>query len=248
MEGLDLLTTESWQPLATFGLTGRFFSFNYETVMPTWILLGMLVALIIPLRWFLHKKTSIIRFLTISFLQSFVDLCQQTLGHFSFKHFSFITSLFIFILFANFMMIIPFLAEPTQDINTTLALGIIAFVYIQWNAILEHGIIAYLKEYLTPFFIMFPLHVVGKLATIVSMSFRLFGNIFGGATIAHIYFGAIKSFWFVELLFIPVSLVITIFFGIFEGFLQAFVFTMLTLTYLSIALQNEEPEHTKVAS
>ena len=89
---------------------------------------------------------------------------------------------------------------------------------------------------------MFPLHVIGKLATIVSISFRLFGNIFGGAIIAHIYLSSIEGSLLWELLGIltGTNLIITIFFGLFEGFLQAFVFSMLSLTYLSIAINHDE--------
>jgi F-type H+-transporting ATPase subunit a len=79
------------------------------------------------------------------------------------------------------------------------------------------------------------------------MSFRLFGNIFGGATISNIYFGAIKGSFVLETLglFSGINIIITLFFGLFEGFLQAFVFTMLSLTYLSIAMAHAEPDDTK---
>ena len=88
---------------------------------------------------------------------------------------------------------------------------------------------------------MLPLNIVGKIATVVSLSFRLFGNIFGGFIIATIYLKLIEGSILAETIgmFSGVALVITLFFGLFEGFLQAFVFSMLTLTYLSIALQGE---------
>jgi F-type H+-transporting ATPase subunit a len=88
---------------------------------------------------------------------------------------------------------------------------------------------------------MLPLNVIGKLATVVSISFRLFGNIFGGSIISSIYFNAIQGRFLLELigLISGINLIMVLFFGIFEGFLQAFVFSMLSLTYLSIALQGE---------
>lgn len=244
MEGFDLLHTTEWKPLAAFGFTNPFFSINAHIVTDTWILLSILFVCLILIRFFVLKKNSMLRFLILSFINAFIDLCQQTLGFFSFDHFCFITAIFTFILFANCLMLIPFLEEPTKNINTTLSLGIIAFLYIQGSAIKAHGFKEYIREYFTPIFVMFPLHVVGKLATIISMSFRLFGNIFGGATIASIFFSAIKGSLILELLGIlsGLNILITLFFGLFEGFLQAFVFTMLTLTYLSIALQLEE-EH-----
>ena len=89
---------------------------------------------------------------------------------------------------------------------------------------------------------MLPLNLVGKLASIVSISFRLFGNIFGGSIISQIYFGSIKGSLLLETIGIlsGVNIAITLFFTLFEGFLQAFVFAMLTLTYLSIGLQSDD--------
>ena len=135
--------------------------------------------------------------------------------------------------------------EPTASINTTLALAIIGFFYIQIHAIKHHGIKEYAKEYFQPFFLMLPLHIVGKLSNIVSMSFRLFGNIFGGATISKIYLSLIKSSIVYEVLGIlsGINFIFPLFFGLLEGLLQAFVFTMLTLSYLSIALNSETDTH-----
>ena len=140
--------------------------------------------------------------------------------------------------------------EPTKDLNTTLALGIISFLYIQIYTVKAHGFKEYLKEYLTPFFLMLPLNIIGKLATIVSISFRLFGNIFGGSIISHIYLHAIQGSLLLETLGLTlgINLAILIFFGLFEGFLQAFVFAMLSLTYLSIALQGEAHEDSKIGN
>jgi F-type H+-transporting ATPase subunit a len=181
------------------------------------------------------------RFVTLEFIRFFVDMCNQSIGKFSFAHFSFITALFIFIACANILSTIPWLEEPTQDLNTTLALGLIAFLYTQIAAIHTHGIKAYLGDYFSPFFIMFPLNVVGKLASVISISFRLFGNIFGSSIITRIYFSAIEGSLIAETagLLTGFNIGIALFFSLFEGFLQAFVFAMLSLTYLSIALQGE---------
>jgi F-type H+-transporting ATPase subunit a len=80
------------------------------------------------------------------------------------------------------------------------------------------------------------------LATIISISFRLFGNIFGGSIISEIWFGFLGKSIFFELggILTGVNFLVLGFFGMFEAFLQAFVFTMLTLTYLSIGIQHEE--------
>jgi F-type H+-transporting ATPase subunit a len=91
---------------------------------------------------------------------------------------------------------------------------------------------------------MLPLNIVGKFASIISMAFRLFGNIFGGSTIATIYFSILHGSTFLQTLglFTGVNLIVLLFFGLFEGAIQAFVFAMLTITYLSIAISSEQTE------
>lgn len=224
-----------------FGSENSLFLLTKSTIINTWIVLAIIFAISFPIKWIMRRKNSIIRYMVISFIKSFVNLCNQSLPRFSLTHFSFITSLFIFILICNILSIIPTLDEPTVDLNTTLALGFISFFYAQIYAIKEHGVLNYIKEYFSPFFIMFPLHVVGKIASIISISFRLFGNIFGGAVIAGLFTSSIAGNLILELfnIFSATGLVITIFFTLFEGGLQAFVFSMLTLTYLSIAVQGE---------
>ena len=241
MKGFDLLGEAPWRPLAHLGLTHPFFNLTKETIVHTWIILGLLLPLLILINWFLRKKGSIVYFLATSFVSYFNSLCKQTLGHVEFKHLAFITTIFCFIFSANLFAVIPWIEEPTKDLNTTLALGISAFLYIQYYAIKANGIWDYTKEYFSPFFLMLPLNIVGKVASVVSLSFRLFGNIFGGFIIAKIYLGLIEGSMLAETvgMFSGVALIITLFFGLFEGFLQAFVFSMLTLTYLSIALQGE---------
>lgn len=243
MEGLELFHIKEWQPFSYIGLNHSFFTINATTLINTWIALLILAICVVPIHYILTKKSSVIRFALVSSLSSFVDFTTQTLGLFSFTHFSFVASLFIFIFLCNALSLFPWLEEPTQDLNTTFALGIVTFFYIQAYAIQSQGLGHYIKEYFQPFFIMFPLHVIGKLATVISISFRLFGNIFGGATISHLYFSLIKSSVIYEIAgLLSTNLMITLFFGLFEGFLQAFVFAMLTLTYLSIALHGESGE------
>lgn len=242
MKDVGLLNIKQWHPLSYFGLEHPFFAIDADTVINTWIVLFVLILLILVARIMLTRRLSIGRYITLAYARSFIDLCSQSFGFFSFDHTAFIISLFTFIILCNCIAIIPWVEEPTKELNTTLALGIVAFLYTQIYAIKSHGVGGYLKEYFAPFFFMFPLHLIGKLSSVISISFRLFGNIFGGSTIVHIYTLVLKSSWFFELigLLTGLNLVIVGFFILFEGFLQAFVFTMLAMTYLSIALAHDQ--------
>lgn len=248
MVDFELSSSEHWQPLKWLGLTNSFFtlgSFEIHVIIQTWIVLGLIFVFCLVAKWALQKKWPIARYLVLTFIKSFMSMCTQSMGNFIYKHYAFITSIFIFILFCNIVPVIPWMEEPTRDLNTTLALSIISFLYVQYQGIKAHGILGYLKEYIDPLPPMAPLHVVGKLASIVSMAFRLFGNIFGGNVILTLWSGVLKSHVIVQILGLGLGLnfLIMFFFGIFEGFLQSFVFTMLSLTYLSIAVYKEPTNH-----
>ncbi len=243
MSGFDLVETDQWLLGPLFGSDHPFWRINKTIVMYTWITLALIAVVLLVARYSLRNKRTLGRFISLQFTNFFVDLINQTLAEFSMGHFVFITTTFCFVLACNIVSIIPWMEEPTTDINTTLSLGLVSFFYTQWASIRAIGLWSYFKGYFSPFFIMMPLNVIGKLATIVSISFRLFGNIFGGSIIGGIYFQAIQGKFLLEVIGLAtgVNLIIVAFFGIFEGFLQAFVFGMLSLTYLSLSLQDEGP-------
>jgi F-type H+-transporting ATPase subunit a len=166
------------------------------------------------------------------------------------KFLALIFSLFIFLLLCNFMGFLPgpWFEEPTADINTTLSLGIMGMVIATYCGIRAKGGVGYLEELAGPLWsaeegagagakitgklsaiFFFPLNVIGELSKIISISFRIFGNILGGAIII-----TVVSHLTFRLLF-PLGL--DAFFIFFVGAIQAFVFTMLTLTYIAVAVK-----------
>ncbi len=242
MEGLEVFNSEfTWNPFEFLGLHSHFLNIKLSIVFSTWIVLLVLMLIILFLRLFMHKNATV-NYLITSFIESFVDLTTQSMGAFHYDHFAFVTAIFVFILACNWIALLPFVEEPTGDINTTLALGCISFFYKEFYAIKIHGFRAYLKDFFHPFFVMFPLNVISHFSKIISISFRLFGNIFGGSIITKIYTSAISISLFTELfgLISGINFLVLSFFIIFEGLIQAFVFTMLTLTYLAIAIQPTE--------
>ena len=97
MKGLNLLEETHWKPLAHLGVDSVYATVNSTIVINTWITLGIILIAVIPVSAILRKKSSIARYLVISFVRYFLDLSQQVLGSFSFNHFAFITTLFCFI-------------------------------------------------------------------------------------------------------------------------------------------------------
>ena len=163
-------------------------------------------------------------------VQWFRELVRDALGDdYEERYFPLICALFIFLLLCNWVGVFPGMEEPTKDINTTLGLGIMGFVIAHGTAIKVKGLKQYLKEYFEPMFFLMPLNVVGEVAKVISISFRLFGNVLGGSIIiivvTHLVYG----------LLLPPFLYG--FFALFVGTVQAFVFTMLTLVYISVQIR-----------
>ena len=217
-------------PQFAFKLFGFNLVFNIETIIMTWIVIVCLIVL-----GFLSTKS--LGFLPNPFqvvgellVNTFYDLTADALDEeMAKKYFPIICSLFMFLLLSNWMGIFPKLSEPTKDLNTPLGLGLLGFILAHHAGIKAKGFKNYSKEYFEPMFFMAPLNIIGELAKVVSISFRLYGNILGGAIIILVVSHLIYS------LILPPFLIC--FFSLFIGTIQAFVFTMLTLVYISVQVK-----------
>ena len=181
------------------------------------------------------------------FVGGIMDFFGGILGDHGKKYVPFVGSFFIFILFLNYLGVIPGLQPPTADLNTTLALGITAVLGVQIIAIKENGIGGYLKHLAgnPPWLgvLMFPLEVVAQLSRAGSLAVRLFGNIFGEKAVVI----ELTKLGLIVLIadaipIIPVQ-VPMLFFGLFAGFLQAFVFTILTSIYIVLFIEHHDDAH-----
>lgn len=170
----------------------------------------------------------------------FKSFAVSIMGPVGERYMAFLACCFIYIFCCNLFGLIPGFLSPTATINMTAALAILVFVYVQYEGFRVHGP-AYLKHFLGEPLWMAPLnviiHVVGELAKPVSLSIRLFGNIFGEETIIHeLTKLALK-------IYLPIQLVMVAF-AIFSGFIQALIFTMLTGVYISLAISGEHEHET----
>ncbi|MBU1273746.1 MAG: F0F1 ATP synthase subunit A [Proteobacteria bacterium] len=159
-------------------------------------------------------------------VSAFHGLVADALDEHNRHYFPLIITVFLFIWLSNMLGVIPGLSEPTKDLNTPLAYGLMGFAISHYAGIKTKGIKAYLNEYVQPMFFMAPLNIIGELSKVVSISFRLYGNIMGGSIIILVVSDLVYG------LILPPAL--NAFFGLFVGTIQAFVFTMLTLVYISV--------------
>lgn len=208
-------------------LFGHNMIFNLDAIIFTWIV--MLLILIFGV--LASRKRGMVpgamQVLGELFVSKLYDLTEDALGKEMARTYApLVCALFMFLVLCNWIGIIPPLEEPTKDLNTPLSLGVMGFFIAHYVGIKSKGFKAYISEYFEPFFIMAPLNVIGEVAKIVSISFRLFGNIMGGAIIILVVSHLTWS------ILLPPFL--NAFFGLFVGAIQAFVFTMLTVVYISV--------------
>jgi len=209
---------------------GRQLTFNLEAIVMTWIVICILIAF----GFFASRKKTMlpgpIQLLGEMIVATLYELTEDALDKENAKKFAPLTcALFMFLLLSNWLGIIPHLHEPTKDLNTPLSLGLMGFIIAHHAGIKAKGFKTYLKEYCSPIFFMMPLNVIGELAKVVSISFRLFGNIMGGSIII-----LVVSYLSYNLILPPL---LNAFFGLFVGTIQAFVFTMLTVVYISVQVK-----------
>ncbi|MDF1524945.1 MAG: F0F1 ATP synthase subunit A [bacterium] len=214
-------------PTYSFELLGTMFTVNYVTVFNTWIIMGVLIFLALLVRSRLTETPGPLQRVTELYISAMDNMTKETLETTSRAYFPLVATMFIFLILCNWWGIIPGFDEPTKDLNTPLSLGIMGFFLTHTAAIRAKGIGPYLKEYGEPFIFMAPLNMIGELAKVVSISFRLFGNIMGGAIIISVVSYLVYSIALPPFLYV--------FFGLFVGTVQAFVFTMLTITYIAVA-------------
>ncbi len=142
-------------------------------------------------------------------------------------------TLFVFLLLANWIGLVPKLKSPTNDWNTTLSLALMTFLLVQFYSIRKRGLAGFLKHLLLqpPYF---PLSVIDELAKPVTLSFRLYFNIFVGELLLTLIVILIPP-W---ISWLPGA--VWTLFSLFVGVVQAFIFTVLTVSYIAVATEVAE--------
>lgn len=177
------------------------------------------------------EKLTVRNFMEI-LVSGIAKIMEDSMGHIWPKFLHLVGCLGLFILFCNLSGLVPGFMPPTDSINTTAACALIVFFSTHYYGFKEHGF-AYLKHFMGPFWwlapLMLPIEIISHLARPLSLSLRLFGNIFGDHMVGAIFFGLLA-------IGLPVA---TLVLGIFVSFVQAFVFSLLTMVYLSGAVAHE---------
>ena len=269
MHGFDLFHHSTWKPFESIGLTNNFFVLFKDTIVNTWVTLVCIVVVCFVGRYFLRKKGSLGNYIALLATRFFMSIAEQGSGTEEKRYMYLVASLFVFIFVSSaLVMFYPWCEEPTKDLNTTFALALISFFFTQIESIRVKGAWSYMQAFIkAPLPLVFkrpvwlyipyiliafvsntaltlaflPLELMSKFTSTISLSFRLFGNIFAGSVIASLW-GKLRFYTIIaEVLGIvlTINFVIMLFFGLFESLIQAYVFSILTATYIGMGISRE---------
>jgi F-type H+-transporting ATPase subunit a len=207
------------------------FAHAYPHVIYSWVVMALLIiAAAVAARGIgiIPSKSQNILELLISGMEDFmVDITGEEGRWF----FPLIATVFIYILTCNLIGIVPGFYPPTANLNTTLSCALVVVVFTHVIGVKYHGI-KYIKHFMGPVWWMVPLilpiEIIGHLARVLSLSFRLFGNMMGHELVLAILFFLAGAF------FAPLPIMLL---GIFVALVQAFIFFLLAIMYFTGAME-----------
>lgn len=216
---------------------------HYQHIL-TFILIGilLLVAAFVYRGKVANKESAVVpdkgitfRNITEMYGSFIMTQCRAVLGEKEArKYFSFVATIFILIFLSNAIGLIPGFLPPTESINTTLALGVFSFLYFNIKGCKELGTINYLKHFAGPLWYMailiFPIEIISTCIRPVSLALRLYGNMYGD----HMVLGTFSN---LAPVVVPVVFMLL---GLLVSFIQAYVFIMLSMVYVSLATAHQD--------
>lgn len=205
-----------------------------ESLLSMWIVIILLLIIAVVVKVKSKKFQEVptgFQNLMEMIVEGFDDFTVSIMGESGRKFSAYFGGLFFFIMFSNVSGIFG-LRPPTANYAVPLGLALMTFVMVHYQGVKAKGTLKYLKTMTEPVAALTPLNVIGELANPVSLSFRLFGNIIGGTILMGLYYGLLPVF--VKL---GVPAFLHFYFDVFAGVLQAFVFTMLSMVFVSGAME-----------
>ncbi len=202
-------------------------TFNMDTLIMTWVTMGIviLLAVLATRRMTLKPRgwQNVLEMAVVAFLEQI----EANMGPKGKSLAPLIITLFLFLLVGNELGLIPGFSSPTNDINTPMGLALMIIMMVHVLGVKNKGF-AYIKHFFEPYKIFVIINIVEELAKPITLSFRLFGNILAGEVLLLIL-GMLVPY-LVPTLWLA--------FSVFVGIVQAFIFTMLSISYLSNSVQD----------
>lgn len=176
------------------------------------------------------------------------DLVRDTMGEHNMKFAPYIGALFLSSFFGSVISTTGFFRSSTADLSTTLTWALMTTGLVWASNIKNNGFLGWLKGFTAPVAVMTPMNIISEIANPISMSFRHFGNVAGGSVLTSLIYSALAALSSFLLGWIPnhfissipifqvgIPAVLSIYFDLFTGGIQALVFCMLTMVYVGAA-------------
>jgi F-type H+-transporting ATPase subunit a len=211
------------------------------------VMVGLITVIIVSVGLLIRSRLSVehpgkFQILLEDAVQGVSGMLESWIGPSGARFLPLVMTLGVFILMANYMGLVPGLMAPTSSINVTLGCAITIWVYYHFQGIKAQGIWSYLKHFAAPpgapialAPIMLPIELISHLSRVMSLSLRLFGNVFGEELVVAILFSIIPFL-------VPLPMMLL---GLLTGGLQAFIFMLLSIVYLqgAVAVEHHHDAH-----
>jgi len=232
---------------AVGGAVGYQFAHPEAPIPNYMVMVGLITVVITSVGLVIRSRLSVenpgkFQILLEDAVRTVAGLLEDWIGPSGARFLPLIITLGVFILFGNYMGLVPGLMAPTSSINVTLGCAITIWVYYHFQGIKAQGIGAYLKHFAAPpgapiilAPIMLPIELISHLSRVMSLSLRLFGNVFGEELVIAILFSIVPFL-------VPLPMMLL---GLLTGGLQAFIFMLLSIVYLqgAVAVEHHHDEH-----
>lgn len=230
--------------------------FNDAVVIPvtqTWLTLLVVTVSLILLAWYisrhLTKRPGRFQVIVEKLVTMLYGMVESTMGKHNLKYAPYIGTLFLSSMFCTLLGMTQILRSATADLMVTMAWALVTTGICWYENIKNNGVLGWLKGFSEPVAVMTPMNIISEIAQPVSMAFRHFGNIAGGSVLTALIYAALSALttfvfgwlpeamlsWFPPLFQVGIPAFLSIYFDLFSGFVQAFVFALLTMIYVGSA-------------
>jgi len=205
------------------------------TVITTWGIIAVLAAIAVFVTRRLRKDPGLLQTAVEGVVGALLDAVAAVAPQHAERLLPFVGTLWLFVLSANLVGIIPGLHAPTENLSATAALAVIVFFSVHWYGIRMQGWKSYLRHYLSPTPLMLPFHIIGEISRTVALAMRLFGNMMSLGMAALLVL-LVAGF------LVPIPLLML---HIVEALVQAYIFGMLALIYIAGGIEAQRIRNRK---
>ncbi len=204
------------------------------TIAYTWLVMAILTvgSWVITRRLSSSEEMSrwqnLLEVLVVGMRDQIRDVSQQDPG----RYLPFIGTLFLFIVTANLLSIVPGYDPPTGSLSTTTALAACVLIAVPLYSVAQVGLFGYLKRYVQPTPFMLPFNIIGEISRTVALAIRLYGNVMSGTVIVAILISVVPFLF-------PIVMQLL---GLLTGVIQAYIFAILAMVYIASATRSHAGE------